>query len=144
MRPRLFRTEITMVHTRRVADRLFSALLRATGGVAMILVAGCGGGGYSAPSMPASTMNATAPVIVTAPASMTVAVGATATFSVAATGVGTLSYQWLRNGTAISGATGASFTTAPATAADNNATFAVMVANLYGTITSSPAMLTVM
>jgi hypothetical protein len=133
-----------MTHNFRVAVRLCTALLRASGCAAMILVAGCGGGGYSSPSMPASAMNATAPVIVTSPASMTVAVGATATFSVAASGVGPLRYQWLRNGTAISGATAASFTTAPATAADNSATFAVMVANVYGTITSSPAMLIVM
>jgi hypothetical protein len=132
-----------MTHNFRAAVRLCTAVLRAAGCAAMILVASCGGG-YSSPSMSGAAMNATAPVIVTSPASMTVAVGATATFSVAASGVGPLRYQWLRNGTAISGATAASFTTAPATAADNSATFAVMVANLYGTITSSPAMLIVM
>lgn len=133
-----------MTHTRRVGVPLCPALLRAAGCAAMILVAGCGGGGYSSPSMPGSASNATAPMIVTAPASMTVAVGATATFSVAASGIGPLSYQWLRNGTAISGATAASYTTPPATSADNSATFAVMVGNAYGTITSSPAMLIVM
>src|SRR5207244_8096717 len=41
------------------------------------------------------------------PQSQTVVQGDTATFSVAATGTGPLSYQWRLNGTDIAGATGA-------------------------------------
>src|SRR5436305_9824069 len=57
---------------------------------------------------------ATAPSITTQPASQTVTVGQTATFTVVATGTAPLSYAWRKNGTAISGATAASYTT-PAT-----------------------------
>ena len=38
---------------------------------------------------------------VTRPASITVPLGQTATFSVSATGTGTMSYQWFKNGVAI-------------------------------------------
>src|SRR5205809_1062152 len=57
---------------------------------------------------------ATAPSITTQPASQTVTVGQTATFTVVATGTAPLSYAWRKNGTPISGATAASYTT-PAT-----------------------------
>ena len=46
-----------------------------------------------------------APAITTQPASQTVTAGQTASFSVAATGTAPLSYQWRKNGVAISGAT---------------------------------------
>ncbi len=49
--------------------------------------------------------SAVAPTITTQPASQTVTAGQTATFNVAATGTAPLSYQWKKNGTAISGAT---------------------------------------
>src|SRR5256714_1549714 len=49
--------------------------------------------------------SATAPSIPTQPASQTLAVGQTATFTVVATGTAPLSYQWQKNGTAITGAT---------------------------------------
>jgi hypothetical protein len=50
--------------------------------------------------------------ITTQPANVSVPVGATATFTVVATGTAPLSYQWSRGGAAISGATTASYTTA--------------------------------
>src|ERR1017187_6948686 len=50
------------------------------------------------------------PSITTQPASQTVTAGLAATFSVTASGTAPLSYQWWRNGTAISGATSASYT----------------------------------
>ena len=59
------------------------------------------------------TPGGTAPTITVQPANQTVTAGATATFSVTATGSG-LTYQWRRNGTNISGATSSSYTT-PAT-----------------------------
>jgi hypothetical protein len=68
--------------------------------------------------------------------------GLTATFSVSATG-SSLSYQWSKGGTAISGATASSYTT-PATAfADTASTFTVAVSNSAGSVTSTPATLTV-
>ena len=64
-------------------------------------------------------------------------------FSVTATGTGPLSYQWQRNGTSISGATGASYTTPPVTNADNGAQFKVIVSNSLGSVTSNAATLTI-
>ena len=88
----------------------------------------------------------TAPVlpgIITHPVSQTVATGQTATFSVAASGT-SLSYQWQKNGTDIAGATGASYTTPPATLADNGSTFRVNVTNSVGSVMSNGAVLTVL
>ena len=83
------------------------------------------------------------PTISAQPASQTVAVGQTATFSVTATGTGTLTYQWKKNGTAISGATSASYTTPATVSSDNGATFTVTIASSTGNVTSSAATLTV-
>ena len=63
------------------------------------------------------------PVVVTAPAAVNVAVGATASFTVEAIGVE--SYQWTRAGVDIAGATGPSYTTPALAATDNNVAFAV-------------------
>jgi len=84
-----------------------------------------------------------APSITTQPASVTVTAPATATFSVVASGTATLTYQWKKNGTAISGATAASYTTPATTSADNAAVFTVTVTNTAGSVTSSNATLTV-
>jgi glucose/arabinose dehydrogenase len=82
------------------------------------------------------------PSIITQPSNLTVAVGQTATFSVAATGSQPLTYQWQRGTTNISGATGASYSLV-AGAGDNGATFRVVVTNAFGTVTTSSATLTV-
>jgi hypothetical protein len=84
-----------------------------------------------------------APQITTQPQSTSVAAGQTATFSVAATGTAPLSYQWMENSTAISGATSASYTTAATASSDNGASFTVAVSNSAGSVTSSAATLTV-
>jgi Immunoglobulin domain len=91
------------------------------------------------------TVNAApvAPSITSQPASVTVTAGQAATFNVSAGGTAPLSYQWQRNGTAISGATGASYTTPATTTAENGSTFAVVVTNSAGSVTSSSATLSV-
>jgi Ig-like domain-containing protein len=91
------------------------------------------------------TVNAApvAPSITTQPANQTVTAGQTATFSVVATGAAPLSYQWRKNSSNIVGATAANYTTPATTAADNNATFDVVVTNSVSGVTSSPATLTV-
>jgi hypothetical protein len=89
------------------------------------------------------TSAAVAPTITTQPASQTVTVGQTATFSVAASGTAPLSYQWQKNGANISGATAASYTTPATTSADSGSTFKVLVSNAAGSATSNPATLTV-
>src|SRR6266436_249797 len=52
-----------------------------------------------------------APTITTQPASQTVTAGQNASFSVTATGTAPLTFQWQKNGVAISGATSPSYTT---------------------------------
>jgi acid phosphatase len=84
-----------------------------------------------------------APTITTQPTSQTVTVGQTATFTVAATGTAPLSYQWRKNGSAISGATSSSYTTPATTSSDNGAQFTVAVSNSAGSTTSNAATLTV-
>jgi hypothetical protein len=89
------------------------------------------------------TSTAQAPTISTQPASEAVAVGQTATFTVAASGTAPLTYQWQKNGINISGATGASYTTPATTSADSGSTFLVIVSNSTGTVKSNAATLTV-
>ncbi len=84
-----------------------------------------------------------APKIVSPPVANTQVSGQPASFWVAATGNATLSYQWQRNGTAISGATANYYTTPPVTAADNGAQFSCAVSNGSGSLTSASASLTV-
>ena len=82
------------------------------------------------------------PTITSQPANLTVAVGGTATFSVTASGTAPLSYQWNFKGTNLSGATNSllTLTNVQSSQAGN---YAVLVTNLYGSVLSSNAMLTV-
>src|SRR2546430_1219231 len=86
---------------------------------------------------------AVAPTITTQPANQTVTAGQTATLAVVAGGTAPLSYQWQKNGANIAGATAASYTTPATTTADSGSTFAVVVSNSAGTVTSAAATLTV-
>src|SRR5208283_5627367 len=101
---------------------------------ALFSASGCAGGfqGFK-PVAPA----------ITQPASVTVSLGQTATFGVTASGTGTLTYQWYKNGAAINGATSSSYNTPPTVAGDTGAVFTVTVSNSAGTVTSRPATLTV-
>jgi hypothetical protein len=89
------------------------------------------------------TASAVAPSITTQPASQSVSTSQKATFLVAASGTAPLSYQWRKNGTAISGATLSSYTTPVTTTADAGSQFTVAVTNSAGTVTSNTATLTV-
>ncbi len=84
-----------------------------------------------------------APTISTQPANQTVNAGQTATFSVVASGTAPLTYQWQKNGVAITGATAASYTTPVTTTADSGELFRVVVSNSAGNVTSNSATLTV-
>jgi hypothetical protein len=82
---------------------------------------------------------ATGPSIVASPVSVTVISGNTANFAVGVSGTGPFSYQWLKNGQPISGATGASFSLAPVSSADAGS-YTVQVNNSVGPVAiSSPA-----
>ena len=86
---------------------------------------------------------AVAPAITTQPASQAVTAGQTASFSVAATGTAPLSYQWMKGGTPIAGATSSTYTTPATTTADSGSQFSITVSNSAGNVTSNPATLTV-
>ena len=95
-----------------------------------LTLSGCGGSDSSPSSQP-PVGNPVAPAITTQPASQTVSTGQKATFTVTATGTAPLSYQWQKNGTAIGGATAASYTTPATTAADNGDQFTVEIGRAH-------------
>jgi len=78
------------------------------------------------------------PAIATQPASQSVSLGSTATFSVLATGVPVPNYQWLFDGSYITGATNPSLTVTNVQAANLGA-YAVILASPSGTLTSNSA-----
>ncbi len=84
----------------------------------------------------------TAPAITAPPTAQSVDEGRTATFSVSATGKPTPTYQWMKNGTGITGATTATLTIATARTSDAG-NYAVTVTNYLGHVTSTPVALTV-
>ncbi len=108
-----------------------------------VVVSNSAGNAASNAAVLTVTSATVAPAISAQPASQTVIAGKTATFTVAATGTAPLTYQWSKNGTAISGATSATYTTPAETTADNNATFTAAVSNSAGNATSNAATLTV-
>jgi|GEM_PF-1984839 len=85
------------------------------------------------------------PLITGQPLPISVQVGATATFAVAAVSQGgSLSYQWRRNGGPISGATGTTYTTPATVLSDNGTAYSVLVFSSNGTsVSSNGAILTV-
>lgn len=87
------------------------------------------------------SLGLTAPAITTQPASASVAVGASATFTVQASGTA-VAYQWFKNGAAISGANSATLKISSAASADAG-NYTVTVTNAAGVATSSAAALTV-
>ena len=94
-------------------------------------------------SSSASTTPPNAPTITTQPANQSSSVGSTATFDVVAAGTGPFTYQWLKNGGAISGATSVSYTTPTLASTDNGEQYSVIVSNASGTVASTAATLTV-
>jgi hypothetical protein len=82
------------------------------------------------------------PVILAPPVSFTTNLGAPAAFTVVAYGTAP-QYQWLKDGAIVPGALSASYTIASTVAADQ-ASYSVVVSNVYGVVTSAPpAVLTV-
>ena len=96
-----------------------------------LVLAACGGGGGSLEP----------PQIARQPADATVQTGADASLSVDVTG-GASTFQWLRNGVEVAGATQASLKL-PASLLDSGAVFSVRASNAAGSVTSRTATLTV-
>jgi hypothetical protein len=109
-----------------------------------------GAGSVTSNTVTLNVVNPTPLTITTQPSSVSVYSTQTATFSVGASGTGTLAYQWYTgtpgSGTKIGGATSSSYTTAALTAANNGTTYYVTVSDpgcTGTTLTSSAATLTV-
>ncbi len=82
------------------------------------------------------------PSILSQPGSLTIDEGQPAIFSVTAAGSPTLTYQWMKDGAAIVGATNAFFTI-DSTTANLAGNYTVIISNSFGTVTSTSATLTV-
>jgi len=108
-------------------------------GLTLAALLACGGGGGGSTAAAPTPTPTPAPTISTQPASTTVVVGSVANFSVVATGSPT--YQWTKGGTALAGATSASYATPATVAADDNAVFAVTATNAGGSTPSANATL---
>ena len=105
--------------------------------IAGLQLSGCGSGGgtYTNPTEAVS--------ISSQPTSQSVPMGLSATFEVGASG-NPLNYQWMKNGSPISGAASSAAYTIPAVAfADSGSVFTVTVSNNLGSVTSTDATLTV-
>lgn len=98
--------------------------------VSLFVLPGCGGGHFSSSTM-------APPTITTQPSSASVTAGQAVSFSVAANGGSPLAYQWQKNGSAISGATSASYSIPATVASDDGASFRVVVSNPVGSVTSN-------
>lgn len=97
----------------------------------------CGGGGNT------DDTPLTTPTILTQPGNVSLRAGGVATFRVVAQSEPPMSYQWLRDGSPIAGATTAELSVGPANVSDSGSTFSVRVSNSAGTIQSASATLMV-
>lgn len=115
-------------------------------GIYSVSVSGPGGSitssGAALVVLPA-VVPSSAPTITSQPANATLSFGGSFTLTVGASGTGPITYQWYKNGSAISGATSASFTVASATTNDSGV-YHVLVTNSVGSATSTPATVTVL
>jgi hypothetical protein len=93
-------------------------------------------------SNPATLTVNVPPTITTQPSAQTALVGSNVTFTVAATGTPTLSYQWKKGSNNISGATSSTLNLTNVQTVDA-ANYSVVVTNMAGTTTSNTAFLTV-
>ena len=82
------------------------------------------------------------PLITAQPVNMNLSAGSTATFTVAATGSGVLSYQWRFNGVNIAGATSSSLVL-PSVSAANEGVYTVLIRDGSGAVVSSGGVLSV-
>ena len=106
-------------------------------------VAGAGSDLVFGLSLTAATQYPVYIVSTNLPASQSVLAGQPVTFTSDVIGSGILSYQWFYNGTsAIAGANGPSYTL-PQTSTTNDGAYTLQVSNLFSSVTTFPAVLTV-
>jgi hypothetical protein len=97
----------------------------------------------SVTSQVATLTVAAPPVVIIQPASQDILAGGNVTFSVSAAGSPPLSYAWLSNSTAVAGATNTAYSDNGVQLTDSGSQFVCVVTNVYGSVTSSVATLTV-
>lgn len=123
------------------ATLTFASVLEADEGAYTVAIVNAAG---TALSVPASlVVTPSRPVITASPAAQTVAAGATFALHVSASGELPLTYTWKRDGIAIPGATAATLTIANAQPGDAG-TYTVVVANSYGEVESTGALVEVL
>jgi pectate lyase/pectin methylesterase-like acyl-CoA thioesterase len=121
---------------------LLPAVQAAGAGAYTVVVSNSAGAATSAPAALTVTPEAGAPAIAQQPVAQTSVIGALATFTGAATGSGTLSYQWLKDGAPITGATSPTLTRTALQLSDAGF-YSVTVSNGIGSASSAPVTLTV-
>ena len=96
----------------------------------------------NATSTPATLTIQVPPTVTIPPASLTRVLGKSAGFAVTVNGTAPFTYQWRHGGTAIPGATDATYSIATTTV-DDGGDYDVVVTNVAGNVTSTPATLTI-
>ncbi len=119
-----------------------SAVQLTDGGGYTVTVSNSLGSVTSVPAVLTVLIPASAPVIQTQPVNVGVTTGGSATFSVAATGTSPLSYQWRKDGVALTGATGATLALSGVQSGQAGV-YSVVVSNGAGSVASAGATLTV-
>lgn len=118
-----------------IVRQLLRCRLSLTICAAAMALSACGGGSGWPPPAQANTP---APAITSAPQSVALDAGGSTTLSVTATGSAPLSYQWRKDGQTISSAKAPSLTISNA-GIDQAGSYTVVVSNAAGSVTSSPA-----
>ena len=102
-------------------------------------------GSVTSGNVAVSVTSAKPPVITYHPPSLAVRLGDyLSSFSVGVSGTGTMSYQWSKDGTPISGATSSSYYIGHAVTAADAGTYTVAVSSTQGSVTSQPCYLTIL
>lgn len=130
-----------------LAGRTTSALTLASvttnqAGSYAVIVTNSAGSVTSASAVLTVTQPITPPVITGQPQSKTVVAGSNTTFSVSASGSGPLAYQWLFQSTNLPGKTAGTLSLNNVATSQHGA-YSVIVSNPGGSVTSAPAILTV-
>ena len=116
-----------------------SNLVTADGGSYQVVIANV----YGTLVSTAAVLTVLSPPTVSAPQSVAVGVGGSASFSVATGGSAPFGYQWYQGTSPLTGATNWTLNIA-SVQTTNQGLYAVVVTNIVGSVTSAPAMLTVL